>query len=77
MSDFFRRRAEVHQIDDAHVGDAGVGFQTNLAGTAIGGAHLNLFLLNLRAELPQTELVELGEGESAVTGKAAAAHAFG
>ena len=70
------RRALIHQIYDAHIGDAGVRLQTYLTGAAVGIPHLDVVLLDLRAQLPESIAVHLGEGEATVAGEAATAHAF-
>ena len=44
----------VDEIDDAYVGNAGVGFKSYLAGTAVRVAHLDVVLLYLRAQLTES-----------------------
>ena len=59
---------------NVQIRDTCVGFQTDLTGTAVGVANLNMILLDLRTELAQAIAVQLWEGEATVTGEAAAAH---
>ena len=73
---FLCRRALVDEIDDAHVGDACVRLETDLAGAAVRVAHLDVVRLDLRTELAQSVFVELGEGETTVAGEATAAYAL-
>ncbi len=44
--------AFVHKIDNVHIGNAGIVFESNLAGTAVGIPDLNVIGFNLRAEFP-------------------------
>ena len=73
----FRCRTEVHQIDDAHVRDARIGFETDFTGTAVRVAHLNLVGLDLRTEFSESVLVELWEGEATIASESATAYALG
>ena len=72
----FRGGTLVDQIDDAHVGDAGIRFQANLAGAAVGVAHFDMVGLYLRTKLAQAVFVQLREGEATVAGKATTANSL-
>ena len=61
-------------MDNVQIGDACIGLKTDLTGTAVGVADLNLMGFDLGLQLAQTIAVQLWEGETTVTGKAAAAH---
>lgn len=73
----FRRRTLVDEIDDAHIGDAGVRLKTYLAGAAVAVAHLDFISLYLRTKLAQSVAIQLGEGEAPVASEAAAAYTLG
>ena len=68
------RRAFVDEVDNTHVGDARVRLETNLTGTTVAVAHLDMVRLNLRAELAQAVFVQLRECETTVASEAAAAY---
>ena len=65
------RRTLINQIDDAHIRYARICLKTNLTGSTIGIAHLNMVSLNLRTELTKTILVEFGEGKAPIASKTA------
>ena len=71
------RRTLIHQIDDAHIRYARICFKTNLAGSAIGIAHLYMVSLNLRTELTKAILVELGEGKTSIASETTTPYLFG
>ena len=52
-------------------------FKADLAGAAIGVAHLNVVGLYLRAKLTESVLVQLREGEATIASEATTANALG
>ena len=57
LSRLFGSCTLIHQIDNAHIRDTRIRFQTDFAGTTLGLAHLDLVGLNLWTELTETVLV--------------------
>ena len=70
----FRRCAFIDEIDDTHIRDTRIRFETNLTSSAVRIAHLDVVGLDLWTELSQTVLVQLGERKASVASKAATAH---
>ena len=67
-------RAFVDQIDDAHIGDAGVALKANLTCSAVGVTHFDMMLLYLRTKFAECIAVHLRIGESPVAREATATH---
>ena len=72
----FVRRTLIDQVDNAHVWNTCVCLQTNLAGTAVRVAHLNVIGLDLRTQLAKAIFIQLRERKASVASKATTAHAL-
>ena len=67
----------VDEVDDTHIRDARIRFETDFTGAAIGIAHLDMVDLNLRTEFAETIFIEFGEREPAVACESTTSDAFG
>ena len=69
-------RTLVDEIDDVHIRNTRIRLESDLAGSAVRIAHLDVVRLNLWTQFTQAVLVEFWECESSVASESAAAYAL-